>query len=105
MAARSLALSSSRFLLLFPSIHYLASLIHRLFLVIDINECLPLGGANCPLNSVCMDTDGSYVCNCAPGFLSDGSNCNSMKQRGEEKRDRKLREGGDGQQKDEVLIW
>ena len=48
---------------------------------IDINECLEYEGSGdeyegssdaCLPNSICSNTDGSYVCECDPGYVGDG---------------------------------
>jgi hypothetical protein len=40
--------------------------------VIDINEC-ETGG--CHPNASCVDSPGSFTCDCNPGFTGDGVNC------------------------------
>ncbi len=35
--------------------------------VLDVNEC-EAGVDNCPSNRQCMDTDGSFICTCFPGY-------------------------------------
>lgn len=44
---------------------------------LDINECA-LELDECADNAACNDTDGSYECNCNPGFVGDGFTCTSM---------------------------
>ena len=39
----------------------------------DINECNNTN--RCDDNADCVDSDGSYWCQCLPGFLGDGYNC------------------------------
>ena len=39
----------------------------------DINECA--GNSTCDDNADCVDSDGSYWCQCLPGFQGDGYNC------------------------------
>ena len=46
-------------------------------LSIDIDECTS-GSNTCDDNAECHDTDGSYWCQCLPGFQGDGYNCTSM---------------------------
>ena len=41
--------------------------------IIDINECA--GRNACDGNTGCVDSDGSYWCQCLPGFQGDGYNC------------------------------
>ena len=38
---------------------------------IDINECIT---TTCPANSVCMNTQGSYKCQCYFGYQMSGAN-------------------------------
>ena len=40
----------------------------------DINECLE-GKHGCQDNSDCVNTEGSYNCECREGFFKDGANC------------------------------
>ena len=42
----------------------------------DVNEC-ETGEALCDINANCTDTEGSYLCQCHPGFSGDGFNCSS----------------------------
>ena len=46
-------------------------------IISDINECLN-GKGNCTLPLQCFNTDGSYLCQCAPGYVYDADNmtCN-----------------------------
>jgi hypothetical protein len=39
----------------------------------DIDECA--GNSTCDDNADCDDSDGSYWCQCLPGFQGDGYNC------------------------------
>ena len=45
------------------------------FLLIDINECSAMPCGN---NSICNNTDGSFVCTCDSGFTGDGLNCEGI---------------------------
>ena len=36
----------------------------------DDNEC-ESGASTCPENTLCINTDGSYICRCEPGFEED----------------------------------
>ena len=44
------------------------------YMLADINECVE-GADDC--SQICTDTDGSYVCSCAPGYLltNDSQGC------------------------------
>ena len=43
----------------------------------DIDECFT--GMNlCHINASCLNKDGTYECECLPGFFGDGLNCSSM---------------------------
>lgn len=46
--------------------------------MLDINECLfrGLGGHNCNLNAMCVNENGSFACQCLPGFSGNGTDCN-----------------------------
>ena len=39
----------------------------------DVDECA--GNSTCDGNADCIDSDGSYWCQCLPGFTGDGYNC------------------------------
>ena len=39
----------------------------------DIDECK--GNHSCHLNATCTNTNGSYVCECRPGFNGNGRIC------------------------------
>ena len=39
----------------------------------DIDECKSY--LSCHVNATCTNTDGSYVCECYPGFNGNGQNC------------------------------
>ena len=39
----------------------------------DINECKR--NHSCHVNATCMNTKGSYVCTCHPGYTGNGSDC------------------------------
>ncbi|CAC5394799.1 unnamed protein product [Mytilus coruscus] len=43
----------------------------------DINECID-GTDNCPANSNCTNTDGSFTCICLEGFRKVGSECKDI---------------------------
>ena len=49
----------------------------------DINECQ--NNDTCDENAVCHDTDGSYWCECLPGFQEDGYSCTGESDRMEDK--------------------
>lgn len=40
----------------------------------DDDECA-MGIHNCAINTVCKNTPGSFLCECAPGFIPDGDSC------------------------------
>ena len=40
----------------------------------DINECVR-DSINCGLNAACINTNGSYRCDCNIGFYRNGSDC------------------------------
>lgn len=50
-----------------------------IFIISDIDECAQKGGFNgnhCHLNTICVNTNGSYECDCLPGFRRvDKFNC------------------------------
>ena len=39
----------------------------------DVDECSE--GTPCDQNARCLNTNGSFVCACMPGFTGDGTNC------------------------------
>ena len=43
---------------------------------LDVNEC-NAGFDSCHINAKCINTDGSYDCDCEQGFTGDGFNCSS----------------------------
>ena len=47
-------------------------------LCVDINECLT-GENKCPKNTVCVNTPGSYKCNCEDGFIGNGLFCKGIR--------------------------
>lgn len=50
-----------------------------LFLYPDINEC---SDGVCAVHSSCIDTVGSYVCLCEPGYVGDGFTCGEQQLEG-----------------------
>ena len=59
------------------------TLLGRLFLfelILDIDECTRFGGTVCTTNSECVNTDGSFRCQCKAGFQSidGGKTCVGM---------------------------
>ena len=42
--------------------------------MLDINECLTIA-PNCSHNAQCVDTLGSYQCQCTNGYAGDGYDC------------------------------
>ena len=59
-----------------PSKERVSRLISHI-LVSDVDECLS-GEANCDPNAVCINTQGSYKCDCKPGYQGDGYTCRGM---------------------------
>lgn len=47
-------------------------IIQCLDMFVDINEC---DSVNCPGNSTCVNTDGSYECRCREGFIKKDKQC------------------------------
>ncbi|KAH3747337.1 hypothetical protein DPMN_181762 [Dreissena polymorpha] len=43
----------------------------------DVNECASANGFKCHANSTCVNTLGSYTCDCDPGFKTSsiGDSC------------------------------
>ena len=48
------------------------------FVLVDINECTA-GTHNCPANSVCSNTEGSFTCICNEGYRLIGGVCQGKK--------------------------
>ena len=49
----------------------------------NIDECSVMNGEstarhNCESNAMCTDSDGSFDCECLPGYNGDGVNCTGM---------------------------
>lgn len=42
--------------------------------VTDVDECAALPGP-CSDNAICINTDGSFLCECRPGFTGNGFQC------------------------------
>ena len=40
----------------------------------DLDEC-SLSNSSCHQNANCTNTNGSFECNCLPGYTGDGFNC------------------------------
>ena len=57
---------------------YLSQKVHfRVFLSSsDIDECTS-DNDTCHINATCINTVGSYDCECLSGFMGDGFNCSS----------------------------
>ena len=51
-------------------------LYYGLCVCVDINECTSRM-SDCISSAVCVDTDGSYVCNCPAGYHGDGKTSGS----------------------------
>ena len=43
----------------------------------DIDECVE-GSFTCDVNRDCVNTNGSYICVCSPGYVDNGTVCLSM---------------------------
>ena len=41
---------------------------------VDVDECTAFPNI-CGANADCHNTDGSYICNCKPGYTDDGKTC------------------------------
>ena len=50
---------------------------HSFLFLTDVDECTA-GSNTCDDNAECHDTDGSYWCQCLPGYQGDGYDCTSM---------------------------
>ena len=44
---------------------------------LDTNECMSGDSDPCGDNAECVDTFGSFICNCSEGFAGDGVDCKS----------------------------
>ena len=55
---------------------FVCSLVYLFHL--DIDECLT-GTDNCPSNSICLNTPGSFSCQCITGFKLIGGICVGMR--------------------------
>ena len=54
-------------------LHILKCILFLCYHFTDINECK--GNHSCHVNATCMNTKGSYVCTCHPGYTGNGSDC------------------------------
>lgn len=45
------------------------------FLIADIDECTSPERNSCHSNTLCTNTEGSYICRCLIGYSGDGKNC------------------------------
>ena len=59
---------------MFPNVCYIISCVCA---VSDINEC-DLNTHNCSNNADCLNTNGSFVCNCSSGFSGNGVICEGI---------------------------
>ena len=41
---------------------------------VDVDECAVFPNI-CGANADCLNSDGSYICNCKAGYTGDGKNC------------------------------
>ena len=44
-------------------------------LISDVDECESSETNECDSKALCTNTEGSYVCRCLNGYVSDGENC------------------------------
>ena len=49
----------------------------------NIDECSAMNGEstarhNCDSNAMCTDSEGSFDCDCLPGYIGDGVNCTGI---------------------------
>ena len=51
------------------------------FFFTDVDECAP-GTNDCDRNAECTNTEGSFTCNCKPGFTGSGFMCTGMISKG-----------------------
>ena len=47
----------------------------RLYLSADIDECDDDDSNDCNSNAMCINTEGSYQCQCSDGYTGDGTQC------------------------------
>lgn len=47
-------------------------------LFVDIDECGTPDANECDPNSMCTNTEGSYICRCFKGFEGDGQACTGI---------------------------
>lgn len=50
----------------------------RFLVITDVDECV-VNGIECPGDGVCINSPGSYSCQCAPGFQGNGTHCEGKK--------------------------
>ena len=48
---------------------------NMLIQILDADECAMASTNDCSANAECVNTVGSFGCNCKPGFTGDGKNC------------------------------
>ena len=46
--------------------------------IADVDECNSQSANSCSSNADCVNEPGSFKCNCRPGCIGDGVNCNVM---------------------------
>ena len=44
----------------------------------DVDECANEDENDCGPNSLCTNTEGSYICRCLKGYIGDGKNCSGQ---------------------------
>ena len=47
------------------------------FLDTDYDECKDFS-YDCPMNATCLNSNGSYSCECPAGYRFDGKNCTGL---------------------------
>ena len=45
---------------------------------LDVDECAMASTNDCNANAECVNTVGSFRCNCKPGFTGDGKDCTGI---------------------------
>ena len=56
------------------TIYLVTCITERLIFPSDINEC-ETGEHDCDVNATCLDSSGSWICNCSSEFTGNGTVC------------------------------